>query len=102
MAKSLDGSNLPTKPGLCELTLKWNARAPKALVEYFAPGISRPGMSLGLLVVVAPLTLFCSMLLYRFVENPGIQLGRRIGRSIRPQLPAEPVPSKVWPSPSAG
>jgi peptidoglycan/LPS O-acetylase OafA/YrhL len=44
------------------------------------PRVNRPGMFLGLLIAAAPLTFALSELLFRFIERPGIRLGRRLTR----------------------
>jgi len=50
----------------------------QSLILALIPRVNRPGMFLGLLIVAAPLTIFVSELLFRFVEKPGIRLGRRL------------------------
>jgi peptidoglycan/LPS O-acetylase OafA/YrhL len=65
---------------LIHYPLLWVA---KAIVLRLAPDISRIGMAVSLFVVVAPMTLVCSALLYHFVEKPGIQLGRWLTKKLR-------------------
>jgi peptidoglycan/LPS O-acetylase OafA/YrhL len=60
---------------LIHFPLIWLA---KAFVVRIAPEISRQAMAVSLLVIVIPLTLISSAFLYRFIEKPGIDLGRRL------------------------
>jgi len=52
----------------------------KACILRFAPHVDRIGMLIGLIVFVVPLTFFASELLFRFIETPGIQVGRFLTR----------------------
>jgi peptidoglycan/LPS O-acetylase OafA/YrhL len=60
---------------LVHFPLQWVA---KWGITRFAPGMSRTGQIICILVISAPLILAASALLYRFVEKPGIEFGRRL------------------------
>jgi peptidoglycan/LPS O-acetylase OafA/YrhL len=49
----------------------------QACILRMAPQISSLGMLVGLLTISGPLILVSSEMLFRFIEKPGIQLGRR-------------------------
>src|SRR5271166_6705770 len=55
----------------------------QSFILVLIPRVNRQGMFLGLLIAAVPLTIFFSELLFRFVERPGIRLGRRLTRTER-------------------
>jgi peptidoglycan/LPS O-acetylase OafA/YrhL len=60
---------------LVHFPLQWVA---KSAITRFSPEMSRAEQIIGILAISAPLTLGASVLLYRFVEKPGIEFGRRL------------------------
>jgi peptidoglycan/LPS O-acetylase OafA/YrhL len=60
---------------LVHFPLQWAA---KAAITRFLPEMSRVAQIIGILAISAPLTFVASALLYRFVEKPGIEFGRRL------------------------
>jgi peptidoglycan/LPS O-acetylase OafA/YrhL len=60
---------------LVHFPLQWIA---KSAITRFSPEMSRTGQIFGILAISAPLTIVASALLYRFVEKPGIEFGRRL------------------------
>ena len=73
---------------LIHIPLLWLA---KGFVLHLAPKISSIGMVTSLLVIIIPSTFVASALLYRFVEKPGIDLGRRLlDRQLSPNFLPKP------------
>ena len=65
---------------LAHVSCIWLAQS---CILVLAPWVDRRGMLLGLLFAAPPLTFLVSELLFRFVERPGIRLGRRLTRTER-------------------